>query len=129
MTLVTDTHALIWHLTEPKRLGKRARRAFAEADAGKRLCHVPAAVFLETWLLHERGRLRITPAQVLDVIAGHPGYALLPLDTEQVVEFGAWPSVRDPVDRVIVAAACVTRSKLISADTAFEGLPIVVIWD
>jgi PIN domain nuclease of toxin-antitoxin system len=66
---------------------------------------------------------------VLDVIAGHPGYALLPLDTEQVVEFGAWPSVRDPVDRVIVAAACVTRSKLISADTAFEGLPIVVIWD
>ena len=33
----------------------------------------------EAWLLHERGRLRIGPAQILEAIAGRPGYGVLPL--------------------------------------------------
>jgi PIN domain nuclease of toxin-antitoxin system len=128
-TFVADTHALFWHLADPRRLGRAARRAFAAADSGKWTCHVPAVSLIEIWLLHERGRLRVGPAQVLETLAGHAGYAVLPLDVEQTVEFGALPAVRDPMDRMILAAARVTGSKLVSADAALDGHGVGRIWD
>jgi PIN domain nuclease of toxin-antitoxin system len=129
VSVVADTHAVVWHLTDPGRLGRGARRAFEAVDAGRWLCHVPVVTLVEIWLLHERGRLRIGPAQVLDAIAGHPGYAILSLDTVQAMEFGALPRVRDPLDRLIVAAARATRSRLVSADGALDEHGVERLWD
>jgi PIN domain nuclease of toxin-antitoxin system len=84
---------------------------------------------VEAWLLHERGRLRIGPAQMLEAIAGHPGYAILPLDVEQAIAFGALPSIRDPMDRLIVAAARVAGDRLISRDEALRDHGPDLIWD
>jgi PIN domain nuclease of toxin-antitoxin system len=128
-SLVADTPAIVWHLVEPKRLGKGARRAFAATDAGRWTCYVPAITLVEAWLLHERGRLRIGPAQILDAIAGHPGYVVLPLDVEQAVEFGALPMIRDPMDRMIVAAARVTGSRLVSIDETLPDHGVDVVWN
>lgn len=83
-TLVVDTHALVWHLTDPTRLGKGARRAFGAVDSGRWLCHVPAITLVEIQLLQERGRLRAGPSQTLELLAGHPGYAVLGLDVPQI---------------------------------------------
>jgi PIN domain nuclease of toxin-antitoxin system len=127
--LVADTHALVWHLTQPKRLGKAARRSFASADRGQSICHIPAIAFIEIWLLYERGRLRIGPAQILDTIAGHAGYAVLALDIEQALEFGSLSGVRDPMDRMIVSAARTTGSRLISSDESLDGLGVERVWD
>lgn len=121
ITLVADTHALVWHLTAPERLGRGARRAFAAVDGGRWLCHVPAVALVEIALLGERGRLRIGPAQVLDAITGHPGYAFLAVDVAQVVEFASLPGVRDPLDRLVVAAARATGARLLSAGAALDG--------
>ena len=127
--VVADTHALLWHLTESRRLGKAARRAFAAADAGRWRCHVPVVVLIETWLLHERGRLRIDPSHVLQQIADHPGYATLPLSVDQVMEFGALAGIRDPMDRLIVAAARALNASLITADDALGGHGVPTVWD
>ncbi len=127
--LVADTHALVWHLIEPSRLGKSARRALAAADAGRWSCHVPVITLLEVWLLHERGRLRIGPAQILEALAGHPAYVVLPLDVEQALEFGALSTIRDPMDRMIVAAARVTGSRLVTADETLGGRGVELVWD
>lgn len=129
VSFVADTHAIIWHLTDPRRLARRAKRAFAAADAGRWLCYVPVVALLEIWLLHERGRLRIGPAQILEVLAAHPGYTILGLDIEQALEFGSLASVRDPLDRVILAAARVTNSRLVSADDELEDHGIERVWD
>ena len=126
---VADTHALLWHLMAPAKLGKAARRAFAATDAGRWLCHVPAVCLVEIALLYERGRLRSGPAQVLQTIAAHPGYAVLPLDVEQAIAFGALPAIRDPMDRMIVAAARTTGSRLVSADPALAGHGVQRVWD
>ena len=32
---VTDTHAIIWHLVNDRRLSSRARQVFTETDAGQ----------------------------------------------------------------------------------------------
>jgi len=72
--------------------------------------------------------LRIGSAQVLETLAGHPGYAIFPLDVEQPMEFGALPAVRDPMGRMIVAAARVTGSRLVSSDDALSGLGVDRLW-
>jgi PIN domain nuclease of toxin-antitoxin system len=128
-TVVADTHALVWHVTDPPRLGKGARRAFAAADAGRWLCHVPTIALIEIQLLHERGRLRAGPAQLLDLLAGHPRYVVLTLDVPQVVEFASVSAVRDPMDRLILAAARATRSRLVSSDRALDGHGVERVWD
>jgi PIN domain nuclease of toxin-antitoxin system len=128
-TLLADTHAIVWHLTAPKRLGRAARRALAEADAGRRLCYVPAIALVEIWLLSQRGKLRIGSGQVVDALSAHPGYSVLPLDVEQAMEFGALVGVRDPMDRLVLAAARVTRSRLLSADPELAGYGVVRVWD
>src|SRR5213593_3130099 len=114
--LVADTHALVWHLVDPRRLGKEARRALSAADEGRTLCHVPAICLVEVALLHERGRLKIGIGQVIDALSGHAGYVVLPLDIEQCVEFAALVGLRDPMDRLIAAAVRTSRSSLVSAD-------------
>jgi PIN domain nuclease of toxin-antitoxin system len=126
--VVADTHSLVWHLVEPRKLGKSARRAFAAADAGKLLCHVPAIVLVEVALLAERGRIRLGVQQLLTTLAAHSGYALLPLDVEQCLEFGALLGIKDPMDRLVAAAARVVRAGLISSDAAFDP-HLDRIWD
>jgi PIN domain nuclease of toxin-antitoxin system len=119
----------VWHLGAPRRLAKGARRAFAAADEGRWICYVPAIVLVEIALLYERGRIRITAAQVLEQLAGHPGYSVLALDLEQALEFATLTGIKDPIDRLVAAAARATQSSLISAD---EGLPNGVVsrvWD
>lgn len=126
---VADTHGLVWHLTDPRRLGRGARRAFGAADAGRWRCHVPAIVLVEVALLAERGRLRVGLAQVLEALAGHPGYAVLPLDIEQALAFSSLVSIRDPMDRLVTAAARATGSRLVSSDRALSGYGVERIWD
>jgi PIN domain nuclease of toxin-antitoxin system len=126
---VADTHGLVWHLTDPRRLGKGARRAFAAADAGRWLCHVPAITLVEVSLLAERGRLRLGVPQVLEALAAHAGYAILPLDVEQAMAFATLVAIRDPMDRLVLAAARATGSRLVSSDQALSGHGIERIWD
>lgn len=126
---VADTHSLVWHLTDPKRLGRGARRAFSAVDAGRWLCHVPAIALVEVSLLAERGRLRVGLAQVLEALAGHSGYSILPLDIEQALAFASLVSIRDPMDRLVMAAARATGSRLVSNDQGLSGHGIERIWD
>jgi PIN domain nuclease of toxin-antitoxin system len=110
-------------------LGKAARRVFASSDRGRALCYVPAITVVETWLLYERGRLRIGPPQILETMAGHGGYAILAFDIAQAVEFGSLSGIRDPMDRMIVSAARATGSQLISSDQAMDGFGVDRVWD
>jgi PIN domain nuclease of toxin-antitoxin system len=125
---VADTQALVFHLVEPRRLGKAARRAFEAADAGKSRCHVPAIVLVEVALLGERGRIRVGLPQVLASLAAHPGYTLMPLDVEQCLEFGALVGIKDPMDRLVAAASRVARAELVSSDAAFDP-HLDRVWD
>jgi PIN domain nuclease of toxin-antitoxin system len=127
--LVADTHALVWHLTAPHRLGTAARRAFAAADEGRWLCCVPAIALVEIALLQERGRIATGTDEVLKALAGHPGYAVLALDADQAMELTALVGVRDPMDRLVLAAARATESRLVSADEALDGFGVDRVWD
>jgi len=128
-SFVADTHALVWHLTNSTRLGRAARHAFAQADRGRATCQVPAIALVEISLIHERGRIRVGVAKILEALAPHPGWGVLPLDIEQTLEFAALPAIRDPMDRLVVAAARATGSRLISADAKLDGHGVERVWE
>ena len=59
-----DTHALVWYLSRPKRLGRAAARLLRAADAGRAEILVPAIVLIELTLLREAGRNVVGVPQV-----------------------------------------------------------------
>jgi PIN domain nuclease of toxin-antitoxin system len=127
--LVADTHAIVWLLTAPQKLGAAARRALKAADEGRTLCCVPAIALVEIGLLRERGRVGVGVAEVLRALARRPGYAVLALDAEQASEFVGLVGLKDPMDRLVVAAARATGSRVVSVDGALDGFGVERVWD
>jgi PIN domain nuclease of toxin-antitoxin system len=128
-SVVVDTHAVVWHLTKPERLGSAARRVLAAADAGRTLAFVPAIVLAEVALLSERGRIRFSCVQVVSALAERPGWQVLALDVEQALAFATLPGVKDPMDRLIAAAARALDAPVISRDETYDGAGIPRTWD
>lgn len=127
--LVADTHAIVWWLTAPRKLGAQARRAFEAADAGRWLCCVPVITLVEIALLRERKRIAVRPEDVLQALGGRPGYAVLAADAEQALAFAGLIGVKDPIDRLVLAAARATAARLLSIDAALDGFGVQRIWD
>jgi PIN domain nuclease of toxin-antitoxin system len=127
--LVADTHSIVWWLVAPRKLGAQARRAFEAADAGRWLCCIPVITLVEIALLRERGRIAVTPQHVLQALAGQPGYAILAADAEQALEFAGLIGVKDPIDRLVLAAARATAARLVSIDAALDGFGVRRVWD
>lgn len=125
--VVSDTHAVVWHLTAPHRLGKAAARKFAASDKGTCLCYVPAISLVEISLLHQKGRLRFGVAKFIELLSSHPGYSILPLDIQQTLELERLVAIKDPMDRLIAAAAKALDCKLISCDDNLTGI-VECIW-
>jgi PIN domain nuclease of toxin-antitoxin system len=65
----------------------------------------------------------------VEALTGHPGFSLLALDLPQVMEFGMVPAVKDPFDRLIVAAARSLGAKLLSRDEALDSRGVERVWD
>ena len=127
---VLDTHAFAWWARNPKRLGRRARRALSAVDVGKARAWIPAIVGIELSLLHEAGRKLITVIDLEAATRRNSDVRILPLDLAQASEFALLTSLDDPFDRMIVAAARATERPLISADTRIENSDLVeTIWD
>jgi PIN domain nuclease of toxin-antitoxin system len=127
---VLDTHAFVWWVARPKRLGRAAARALRAVDAGRARAWLPSMIAVELILLHEAGRRSWSIADLEAATRRNPEVRILPHDLAQATEFALLASLRDPFDRIIVAAARATERALITADgmIAASGL-VPVLWD
>jgi PIN domain nuclease of toxin-antitoxin system len=125
-----DTHALVWYLTRPARLAKKAARFLRQADAGRATVLVPAIVLVELSLLREGGRKTVGPAELDALFAAQPAFVPLPLDVAQARDFALLAGLEDPFDRLVAAAARTMGAQLITADiTLHESALVDVLWD
>ncbi len=123
-----DTHACLFALAAPKKLGKKARAVLERADAERSVVWLPAAAAAEIVMLRELGRTDIGAPQLAHALAD-TAWRFLSLDFAQIDEFSALATIRDPFDRLIVAAARCQKAKLISRDGPLTDLGLVeVIW-
>ncbi|HUF75252.1 MAG TPA: type II toxin-antitoxin system VapC family toxin [Longimicrobiales bacterium] len=125
---VLDTHACIHALAAPDKLGRRARKALERADQRGERVWVAAAVMAEIVLLKELGRTEIglpTLREAFETTC----WRFLALDLDQLDEFASLGTIRDPFDRLIVAAARRTGAKLISRDERLADSGLVgLVW-
>lgn len=126
---VFDTHALIRYV-EARRVGRRAARAIREIEAGRAGAWIPAVVPIELALLQERRRSTLSILEFEATLARNAAVRLLPLDLFQAREFALLPALRDPFDRMIVAAARSVQLPLVTADVGIAESGLVeVLWD
>jgi PIN domain nuclease of toxin-antitoxin system len=129
MSFLLDTHALLWALTDPTRLGAEARRVVA-AQSSRLVVSAASA-----WEIATKQRLGKLPQA--DALVGgyarhldHLGASRLPITDEHALLAGRleW-SHRDPFDRVLAAQCMVESLTLVTGDAALIDLPgIATVW-
>ncbi len=129
---LADTHALLWFAGgQVKRLGTRARRAFAEAEAGRGEVLVSAVSLWEISILHDAGAIRLPAgfAPWCDALAAVPGLRVEPLTRGDVEEARAFRGLPDPNDRLIAGTAVRLDAPLLTTDRRLRSEPGVrTLW-
>jgi PIN domain nuclease of toxin-antitoxin system len=129
---VTDTHALIWAATgRLQRLGRRARRYYAQADAGDVVIYVPTTALVELGEAARAGRVQLSMPFVDWVDALLAGGSFQPYDlTVDVVRAAErLYTIPERGDRLIAATAVVLDCPLITRDPEVAGSASVeLLW-
>lgn len=125
---VLDTHACLFALAAPRKLGRKAKNALQRADQHGETVWLPAAVVAEVVMLKELGRTEIGLPELRGAFAT-TYWRFLPLDLDQLDEFAALTGIRDPFDRLIVAATRRSGANLISRDRKLRETGLVnIVW-
>ncbi len=124
MTALLDTHALLWWMTNDRRLSRRARDAIAKSDV---LVSVVSAWEIE--IKRGLGRIEVDTHGVLDEVTGTTGFAWLEIGPAHVAALADLPPLhRDPFDRMLVAQAQLEHVALISRDRDVRRYEVETIW-
>jgi PIN domain nuclease of toxin-antitoxin system len=128
--IVLDTHAWVWWLTRPGKLGKKAARAIQRAER----IGVPAVCVWEVAMKERAGKLRFDRplgTWIDQALTEDSRLTLLPLSPRVAVAAVdlKWDH-RDPADRLIVATAIVHESPLATADEPIRSSSLLrCVWD
>jgi PIN domain nuclease of toxin-antitoxin system len=126
---IIDTHAVVFALTAPRKLGKAARAAMRRIEEGRVKAWIPAVVAAELIMLCELGRIDIGLSQLRAALDDVPALSFLPLELDQLDEFASLTSIRDPFDRLIVGAARARKARLITKDASLATTGLVeTVW-
>lgn len=130
MTVLLDTHVLIWALGAPDRLPTAVHARLA--DPREHLV-VSAASAFEIATKNRLGRLPEAAALVhgFEKQADRLGADVIAIEASHATTAGSldWAH-RDPFDRILAAQAMSEGFELITADTVFRDLPgLAVLWE
>ena len=119
MTFVADTHGFVFYaMGKVELIGRRARRAFAQAEKGRATIYIPTVCFFELSLLLDSGKIRSNRpfSEWKAGIECSGSFRIEPLTWEDVNEARSLASLKDPFDRLIAGIANRLQSPLITRD-------------
>ncbi len=123
MTLLLDTHVLLWWLADDHRLTPAMREAIA--DPSTRVA-VSAVSAWEVAIKGALGKLAV-PDDLPDQIERH-GFDALPVTVEDGLAAGGLPRHHeDPFDRMLIAQAVRRRFVLVTADRRFADYDVLTL--
>jgi PIN domain nuclease of toxin-antitoxin system len=124
--VLTDTHTLVWALSEPEVLGAQARAALAGSP------FTASVVNLWELVLKSRkpGALLADPLPWWEKYVVGAGIPALPIRTAHVRASAGLPELhKDPFDRILVAQALAEGFTLASKDSVLARYGAPVVWD
>ncbi len=123
MTLLLDTHVLLWWLDDPKLLSKAAQRAIRE---GGNTVYVSAAVVWEIAIKKALGKL--TAPDDLEAPMTASRFLPLPITIPHALAVLTLPDHhRDPFDRMLIAQALHEKLRLVTRDQDIQKYPVPLI--
>jgi PIN domain nuclease of toxin-antitoxin system len=128
MRLLLDTHALIWAVHQPDRLGSRARSALE--DAANELL-ISAATIWEIAIKTGLGKLTLSVPyrEWMDRAIADLGSTILPITVEYADAQTRLPGHhRDPFDRMVVAQAMAERIPLVANEDMVDQYGVSRLW-
>jgi len=130
VTILLDTHALLWFVEGSAALSSRAKAAIENID------NMPMYSIVSVWEMAIKiGRGRLTISRPLypefaDMLQDH-GFQQLDISyrhASKVTELPIHKDHGDPFDRLLIAQALVEGLPIVSHDSAFDRYPVSLIW-
>ncbi|MGD9814659.1 MAG: type II toxin-antitoxin system VapC family toxin [Hyphomonadaceae bacterium] len=128
MSLLLDTHALLWWLEGDPRLSKRARSAMSAA--GERVL-VSAASAWECSVKVPTGKLPQAAPVLANfrTILAREGFSILDISLDHILAAGSLPPFHgDPFDRMLVSQALAEGMPLVSNDKTLDRYGVRRVW-
>ncbi len=125
LRLLLDTHALIWTLSNPRRLPARVAKLVRQPENDVYVSPVA------TWEISIKTTLGKIHTDLTDLV--HAAYAAgfdeLPVTIAHTVRLRTLPAHhRDPFDRLLVAQAIEEDLTLVTHDPLIASYPVSVLW-
>jgi|BarGraIncu00222A_1022003.scaffolds.fasta_scaffold53266_2 PIN domain nuclease of toxin-antitoxin system len=127
MTVLLDTHALLWWWENPQQLSATARKII---ENHSNAILISAAVAWEVSIKTKTGRVNFESflAAWPDLLAGE-GFSELAILSEHGIRAGQLPlHHKDPFDRILAAQAQACAAPIISIDSIFDVYGVRRIW-
>jgi PIN domain nuclease of toxin-antitoxin system len=122
MTLLIDTHLLLWAAGQPQKLSRAARRLLDDPDA--RLWFSAVSLW-EVAIKHSLGRedFRAEPIRLRRGLLDNGWRELVVSSEHAVATLGLPPLHKDPFDRMLLAQARVEGLSLVTSDELVARYP------
>ena len=129
MYYITDTHSLIWYLTNDKRLSRKAYLIFEGCDRGEEIIVIPTIVLAEIIYICEKKRLNIEFKSILEKINNSLNYQPLSLTLDIILKIIDMIEIPDMHDRIIIASTSMIDGILITKDRTIRKSNLVkTLW-
>ena len=130
--IVLDTHVLIWFVSSPEKLSKKAKDLI-EKKMEKGEILVSSISIWEIYMLVKKERLKLSLGvdEWVRKIETLPFLNFVPVDNKVAAKSVLLPLSlhQDPADRMIIATALVYKAKFITSDKRILNYPYVsAVW-
>ena len=125
MKVLTDTHTLVWALSEPESLSADARTAMAASSVAASVANLWELVLKSS----KPGALVADPLPWWTKYVTRPGIPALAIRTAHIRALAGLPELhKDPFDRILVAQALAEGLTLVSKDPVLARYGVPLIW-
>jgi PIN domain nuclease of toxin-antitoxin system len=125
MKVLTDTHTLVWAISNPESLSPPARQALTTATVTASVANLWELVLKSS----KPGALVADPLHWWTKYVSRSGIPALAIRTAHIRALAALPELhKDPFDRILVAQAIAEGMTLVSKDPILTGYGAPVIW-
>jgi PIN domain nuclease of toxin-antitoxin system len=123
--VLTDTHTLVWALSNPEALGVQARTALAESPFTASVANLWELVLKR----RKPGALIADPLPWWEKYVVRAGIPAISIRAAHIRALAGLPDLhRDPFDRILVAQSLAEKLTLVSKDVVLARYGVPVIW-